>query len=162
MLEDPSDVEREVLGNIQYKENDAVLHTDTSLLPSTKRAWASWNYLVPARPEEKVIVTYDMNALQQIDGAPATFCVSLNPGDRVDPSRVLYRTKYAHPLYTAESVAAQARFDEVSGPRNTYYCGAYWRYGFHEDGVISALAVAKKLGVTLDTPVPETAAEVAA
>ena len=162
MLEDPSDVEREVLGNIQYKENDAVLHTDTSLLPSTKRAWASWNYLVPARPEEKVIVTYDMNALQQIDGAPATFCVSLNPGDRVDPSRVLYRTKYAHPLYTAESVAAQARFDEVSGPRNTYYCGAYWRYGFHEDGVISALAVAKKLGVTIDTPVPETAAEVAA
>ena len=118
--------------------------------------------MVPSRAEEKAIVTYDMNTLQRIDGAPATFCVSLNPGDRVDPSRVLYRTKYAHPLYTADSVAAQARFEEVSGPRNTYYCGAYWRYGFHEDGVVSALAVAKKLGVTLDTPLSGTMAGVAA
>ncbi len=161
MLDDPSDAEREVLGNIRYKENEAVLHTDTTLLPSTKRAWASWNYVVPSRREEKVVVTYDMNALQRIDGAPATFCVSLNPGDRVDSSQVLYRTKYAHPLYTAESVAAQARVDEVSGPRNTYYCGAYWRYGFHEDGVVSALAVAKKLGISLDTPGQPASAEAA-
>jgi predicted NAD/FAD-binding protein len=161
MLADPSDAEREVLGAMLYQDNDAVLHTDASLLPRTRRAWASWNYLIPERREDKVVVTYDMNALQGIEGSPETFCVSLNAGDRIDPERILYRTTYAHPLYTAASVAAQARVDEVSGPRNTYYCGAYWRYGFHEDGVVSALAVAKKLGVTLDTlwPIQTEAAE---
>jgi predicted NAD/FAD-binding protein len=152
MLDDPSDAEREVLGAMLYQDNDAVLHTDASLLPKTRRAWASWNYLIPKRAEDKVVVTYDMNALQGIEGCPKTFCVSLNAGDRIDPDRVLYRTTYAHPLYTAASVAAQARIDEVSGPRNTFYCGAYWRYGFHEDGVVSALAVAEKLGIALDTP----------
>lgn len=152
MLEDPSDAEREVLSAMRYQENDAVLHTDVSLLPRRKRARASWNYAIPARRGDRVVVTYDMNTLQCLEGAPATFCVSLNPGDRVDPSTILYRTTYYHPLHTSESVAAQQRVDEISGPRNTYYCGAYWRYGFHEDGVVSALAVAKKLGVTLDTP----------
>jgi predicted NAD/FAD-binding protein len=161
MLADPSDAEREVLGAMRYQANEAVLHTDASLLPATKRAWASWNYLVPANSEDKVIVTYDMNALQRIEGAPATFCVSLNAGDRIDPKEVLYRASYSHPLYTAESVAAQARIDEVSGPRHTLYCGAYWRYGFHEDGVVSALAVAEKLGVTLETPRRLEAAEAA-
>ena len=161
MLADPSDAEHDVLGAIRYQKNDAVLHTDASLLPRTRRAWGSWNYLVPSRPEDKLIVTYDMNTLQRMDEAPATFCVSLNAGDRIDPSKVLYRTTYAHPLYTSESVAARARIDEVSGPRNTYYCGAYWRHGFHEDGAVSALTVAKKLGVELDTAsrtsVPEAA-----
>jgi predicted NAD/FAD-binding protein len=161
MLADPSDAEREVLGAMHYQSNEAVLHTDTSLLPRTRRARASWNYLIPSSPEDKVIVTYDMNALQRIEGAPETFCVSLNAGDRIDPARVLYRTTYAHPLYTAQSVAAQARIDEVSGPRNTFYCGAYWRYGFHEDGVVSALAVAEKLGVTLDLPLDAHASEAA-
>ncbi len=151
MLADPSDAEREVLGAMRYQENDAVLHTDASLLPRTQRAWASWNYLIPSSPSDKVIVTYDMNALQRIEDAPTTFCLSLNAGDRIAREEILYRTKYAHPLYSPEAVAAQGRIDEVSGPRNTYYCGAYWRYGFHEDGVVSALAVAKKLGVTLDT-----------
>ena len=161
MLADPSDAEREVLGAMLYQDNDAVLHTDASLLPRTKRAWASWNYLIPAREEEKVVVTYDMNALQGIEGCPERFCVSLNAGDRIDPERILYRTTYAHPLYTAASVAAQERIDEISGPRNTYYCGAYWRYGFHEDGVVSALAVAKKLGIGLDTPWSSPRAEAA-
>jgi predicted NAD/FAD-binding protein len=162
MLADPSNAEREVLSAMRYQENDAVLHTDVSLLPRTKRAWASWNYLIPPSPGDKVIVTYDMNALQRIEDAPATFCVSLNAGDRIARDEILYRTKYAHPLYTPESVAAQGRIDEVSGPRHTYYCGAYWRYGFHEDGVVSALTVAKKLGVTLDTPSRRRASEAAA
>jgi len=153
MLADPSDAEREVLGAMRYQANDAALHTDVSLLPRRRRAWASWNYQVPRQPEDRVIVTYDMNALQGFDDAPATFCLSLNAGDRVDPSKVLYRTSYQHPLYTPESVAAQRRIDEVSGPRHTFYCGAYWRYGFHEDGVVSALAVARKLGIDRHTPV---------
>lgn len=152
MLADPSDAESEILGSMQYQTNEAVLHTDSSLLPRTRRAWASWNYLVPRGPGSRIVVTYDMNALQGIEHAPATFCVSLNAGARIDSSKVLYRTSYAHPLFTTESVSAQARIEEISGVRNTFYCGAYWRYGFHEDGAVSALAVAKKLGVTLDTP----------
>ena len=151
MLADPSDAEREILGAMRYQANDAVLHTDVSLLPRRRRAWASWNYLVPARPESRVIVTYDMNRLQGLEDAPVTFCVSLNSGNRIDPSKVLYRTVYEHPLYTPESVAAQRRVDEISGVRNTYYCGAYWRYGFHEDGVVSAIAAASKLGVRFGT-----------
>ena len=166
MLADPSDAERQILGAMRYQANDALLHTDASLLPRRRRAWSSWNYHVPAHPEEQVVVTYDMNALQGLDDAPATFCVSLNAAERVDPSKVLYRTTYYHPLYTPDSVAAQRRVDEISGPRHTYYCGAYWRYGFHEDGVVSALAVADKLGIRLDAParrgVVDSASEVAA
>jgi predicted NAD/FAD-binding protein len=153
MLADPSDAEREVLGAIRYQANDAVLHTDVSLLPHRRRAWASWNYHVPTQPKDRVVVTYDMNSLQGFGDAPATFCLSLNAGDRINPSKVLYRTSYQHPLYTPDSVAAQRRIDEISGPRHTFYCGAYWRYGFHEDGVVSALAVARKLGISRDTRV---------
>ena len=91
-----------------------------------------------------------MNALQGLREAPLNFCVSLNPGNRIDPSKILYRTRYDHPLFSSESVTAQKRIDEVSGPNHTYYCGAYWRYGFHEDGVVSALAVAKKFGISLE------------
>ncbi|MDH3729324.1 MAG: hypothetical protein OER77_17475, partial [Myxococcales bacterium] len=147
MLADPSRQEREILGAIQYQPNETILHTDTSLLPRRRRAWASWNYLVPRDDGDRVIVTYDMNALQRLEAVPVNFCVSLNADDRVDPSKVLYRTTYHHPLYAPESVAAQARVDEISGVRNTYYCGAYWRYGFHEDGVVSAIAVANKFGL---------------
>jgi predicted NAD/FAD-binding protein len=148
MLGDPSDAEREILGAIRYQSNEAALHTDDSLLPRSRRAWASWNYRVPAGNHDRVAVTYDMNELQGIEDAPVRFCVSLNASDRVDPTKVLYRRTYHHPLFTAESVAAQRRLDEISGQRHTYYCGAYWRYGFHEDGVVSALAVARKLGIT--------------
>ena len=149
MLADPSPAEREVLGAMRYQANEAVLHTDESLLPRRRRARASWNYNVPARTEERVVVTYDMNSLQGFTDAPATFCVSLNSENRVDPQKVLYRTTYHHPLYTTESVTAQRRWDEINGSRHTYFCGAYWRYGFHEDGVVSALAVARKFGIGL-------------
>lgn len=163
MLADPSDAERETLGAMRYQSNEAVLHTDAALLPRTRRAWASWNYHLPKVASDRVVVTYHMNALQGLRGAPLEFCVSLNPSDRVDSSKVLYRTRYDHPLFTSDSVAAQKRIDEVSGPRHTYYCGAYWRYGFHEDGVVSALAVAKKLGISLEgARAPEIGAEAAA
>ncbi|MEM8608140.1 MAG: FAD-dependent oxidoreductase [Myxococcota bacterium] len=152
MLSDPSDAEREILDAIRYQENDTVLHTDTSLMPRERRAWASWNYEVPSRPKDRVIVTYDMNALQGegLRDAPVRFCVSLNAKDRIDPTKILYRTTYHHPLYTAATIDAQRRVNEISGVRNTYYCGAYWRYGFHEDGVVSALEVAAKFGLALD------------
>lgn len=138
LLRDPTGPEREALGAIGYQENEAVLHTDARLLPRRRLAWAAWNYHVPAAPRERVALTYNMNILQRLD-APQTFCVTLNRSEAIDPARVLKRIVYHHPLYTPAAVAAQARQRELNGARRTYYCGAYWRFGFHEDGVVSAL-----------------------
>jgi predicted NAD/FAD-binding protein len=137
-LADASPLEREVLGAMPYQENEAVLHTDVSLLPRARRAWAAWNYHVPAEPAARVAITYNMNILQTLP-APETFCVTLNRTADIDPRRVLKRITYHHPLYTRAAVAAQQRQRELNGGR-TWFCGAYWRYGFHEDGVVSALA----------------------
>ena len=87
-----------------------------------------------------------MNILQSLD-APETICVSLNMEERINPEKVLKRIVYHHPVYTQRTVESQNRKDEISGVNNTYYAGAYWKYGFHEDGVVSALDVCKKLGV---------------
>jgi predicted NAD/FAD-binding protein len=144
ILADPSPQEREILSAIPYQENEAVLHTDLRLLPRRRRAWAAWNYHIPAQDEERVAVSYNMNMLQELD-ASDTFCVTLNRSEAVDPAKILYRTVYHHPVFTPQAVAAQARRDEISGVNRTWYCGAYWGYGFHEDGVNSALAVAKSL-----------------
>ena len=144
LLADPTPKEQEILGAIPYQENEAVLHTDARLLPHRKLAWAAWNYHLPTQPQTRVAVTYNMNLLQNLD-APVTFCVTLNRSEAIDPARVLYRTTYHHPVFTAEGVKAQARRDEISGVNRTWYCGAYWRYGFHEDGVNSGLAVARGL-----------------
>jgi predicted NAD/FAD-binding protein len=139
LLQDPSPAEREVLGAIRYQRNEVVLHTDTRLLPRSPRARAAWNYHLPAGPGTGVAVTYDMNLLQGI-ASPLTFCVTLNRSEAIAPSRVLMRLDYDHPVYTRDAVAAQARHAEIDGARRTYYCGAYWGFGFHEDGVRSALA----------------------
>jgi uncharacterized protein len=139
LLADPSDTERQVLGAIPYQENAVVLHTDTRLLPRSRRAWAAWNYHIPTGGTENVSVTYNMNILQGI-AAPETFCVTLNETDAIAPGKVLERYTYHHPVFTPEGIAAQARHREIDGAFNTYYCGAYWRNGFHEDGVVSALA----------------------
>ncbi|MDR3394435.1 MAG: FAD-dependent oxidoreductase [Parasulfuritortus sp.] len=138
LLSDPSAAEQEVLSAIPYQANEAVLHTDNRLLPKRRRAWAAWNYLMPGGPGDRVCLTYDMNILQGLD-APETLCVTLNATDRIDPARIIERMTYHHPLFTNASVAAQARHREIDGTRRTYYCGAWWRYGFHEDGVVSAL-----------------------
>ena len=136
LLEEPSAAEREILGAIPYQENEAVLHTDTALLPRARRAVAAWNYHVQAGPDPRVCVTYNMNHLQSLPG-PHTLCVTLNRSAAIDPAMVLRRVNYQHPVFTREAVAAQARLDEINGARGTYFCGAYWRYGFHEDGVLS-------------------------
>lgn len=138
LLADPTPVEREVLSAIPYQANEAVLHTDTRLLPRNRRAWAAWNYLMPEGPGGRVCLTYNMNILQRLD-APETLCVTLNANERIDPQCVLARMTYHHPLFTPEGVAAQARHREIDGTGRTYYCGAWWRNGFHEDGVVSAL-----------------------
>jgi predicted NAD/FAD-binding protein len=138
LLADPSRAEREILGALPYQRNEALLHTDTSLLPRRRRAWAAWNYHRLPNTQAGVALTYDMNVLQNLRSGH-TFCVTLNAGSHVDPKRVLRRMEYAHPLFTPAGAAAQQRHHEISGVRRTHYCGAYWRYGFHEDGVVSAL-----------------------
>ena len=145
LLADPSTAEQDILGRIPYQENQVVLHTDTTVLPPQRAAWASWNYLSLDGPPNRVALTYDMNRLQGLD-APETFCVSLNSGDRIDPARVLRRFVYHHPLYTPASLAARRRHHEINGVNRTSFCGAYWGYGFHEDGVNSALAVCRPFG----------------
>jgi predicted NAD/FAD-binding protein len=138
LLADPSEPEREVLGAIPYQRNEAVLHTDTSLLPRRRTAWSSWNFHLADGPPRGSTVTYWMNNLQRLQ-AEREYLVTLNRGDEIDREKVLRRFEYDHPVYTAEGVAAQARHGEISGVRRTHYCGAYWGWGFHEDGVVSAL-----------------------
>jgi predicted NAD/FAD-binding protein len=148
MLADPSPDERETLGAIRYQANDVVLHTDARLLPQRRRAWASWNYHVPAGDDGPVQVSYLMNRLQRLPTA-TPFVVSLNASHRIDPARVLGRFTYHHPVYTSDALRAQQRHDALDGRNRTHYCGAYWGYGFHEDGVVSGLKVARRLGKEL-------------
>ena len=139
MLQDPSPGENAILGAMRYQDNEVVLHTDIRLLPRNRNTWSSWNYLLTAR-EQRAILTYNMNILQNIN-APETFCVTLNHSNAINPHKILGRFNYAHPVFTLEGVAAQERWSEINtGP--TWYCGAYWHNGFHEDGVRSARRVA--------------------
>ena len=140
LLADPSAAEREVLGSFPFQANEAVLHTDERLLPRNPRARAAWNYHLRRDPHLGCAITYDMNVLQSLSST-RRYLVSLNLGERIDPDRVLARFSYDHPVYTPAGVAAQRRHAEISGVRRSFYCGAYWRHGFHEDGVVSALTV---------------------
>ncbi|AKP91924.1 NAD(P)/FAD-dependent oxidoreductase [Achromobacter ruhlandii] len=144
LLADATPQERQVLGAIAYQDNDVVLHTDARLLPRQRKAWAAWNAYVPADPQAPCSVSYCMNLLQGI-ASPRPFIVTLNRGDAIDPAQVLARMRYHHPVYTHEAVAAQARRAEISGRRRTWYVGAYWGWGFHEDGVASALDVVRAM-----------------
>ena len=148
LLSDPTEEEQAILGAIPYQTNSALLHTDTSILPKRKLAWASWNYYLDQDEQKPVILTYNMNILQRLD-CDETFCVTLNSNDLIDQNKIIKELNYEHPLFTHESVKAQARKNEISGVNNTYYCGAYWRNGFHEDGVVSALDVCKSFGIEL-------------
>jgi predicted NAD/FAD-binding protein len=148
MLADPSDAEREILGAIPYQENVTVLHTDHTVLPKHRAAWASWNYHLPPNEVDRVTLTYYMNRLQTLR-APVDFCVTLNRQDAIAASQVVGTYIYHHPLFTPAGIAAQKRRAEINGVNRTYFCGAYWSYGFHEDGVKSALAVCEQFGKTL-------------
>ena len=147
MLADPSDAEREVLGAMPYQANETVLHTDARLLPRNRKAWAAWSAHVPAEAGAPCTVSNVMNLLQGID-SPEPFVVTLNRSKQIDPAKVLARMRYHHPVYTHASVAAQSRRDEISGVNRTWYAGAYWGFGFHEDGLRSGIDVARGLGAT--------------
>lgn len=148
MLSDPSEAEREILGGIPYQDNLAVLHQDASLMPRSKAAWASWNYFIPRQGTGYVSLTYNMNILQGL-GSPVEFCVTLNPTRTIDPAQTVCRMNYHHPVYTSRGTLMQKRHNEINGVNRTYFCGAYWGYGFHEDGVNSALAVCRHFGEAL-------------
>lgn len=155
LLRDPSPAEREILGAIAYQDNDAVLHTDTSLMPRSTRAWAAWNYHRSAQNTGRVSVTYDLSRLQSLPG-PRRFLLTLNDTGTVDPQLVVQRLNYAHPLYTRATITAQQRHAEINGVNRSYYCGAYWGYGFHEDGVRSAIAACdaftRHTGIPISVP----------
>ncbi|WP_460241119.1 NAD(P)/FAD-dependent oxidoreductase [Aurantivibrio infirmus] len=146
LLADASFDEKKLLGAMPYKNNKVVLHTDASLLPKKKRAWAAWNYLLSGETQDSAVLTYDMNILQGIH-SKSTFCVTLNAKDRIDPATILGEYDYAHPSISLASVSAQKNWANINGVKNTWFCGAYWGNGFHEDGVVSALRVAEGLGV---------------
>jgi len=155
LLADATRAEREILSYFPYQKNEAILHSDASLLPRRKRAWASWNYFIDGDATKPPTVTYDVNRLQRL-GAPGPICVTLNPQRLVDPSKTIAQFSYDHPAFGPGATAAQKRHGEISGLHRTHFCGAYWRYGFHEDGVRSALAVCRHFGIDLsavDLPV---------
>ena len=144
LLGDPTPAEREILGAIRYQANELVLHTDERLLPRRRAARQAWNYRLARQPGGAVTVTYSMNRLQRLD-CPVELCVSLNLTDRIDSARIVRTLQFAHPVFDGPALAAQARRDEIDGCHRTHYCGAYWGYGFHEDGVRSALRTVAKV-----------------
>ena len=148
MLETPSPLEVEILGAIKYQLNETTLHTDESVLPSKKKTWASWNYFLPAEASSKVSISYNMNILQGIK-SPESFIVSLNSDHYIDPTKVINKFTYHHPVFDAHAVVAQKGWTKISGVDRIHYCGAYWGHGFHEDGVQSAFRVCKSIGVEI-------------
>lgn len=148
MLDDASAAETDILSAIPYQANEVVLHTDTRLLPVHRRAWSSWNYHLTAEEQSHAVLTYDMNILQGLQSRH-TFCVTLNHTNAIDPSKILRKFSYSHPVFTLAGMQAQQRWHEINGVNHTWFCGAYWRNGFHEDGVASALRICKAFGESL-------------
>lgn len=151
LLADPSPDEQRILGAMPYQPNEAVLHTDARLLPRRRRAWASWNYHLADDATHVARVTYDLTRLQRL---PTTtrYLVTLNHTKAIAPETILRTIRYHHPLYTHAAVAAQREWQTINGVNRTSYCGAYWSYGFHEDGVKSGLAVCRALGELASRP----------
>jgi predicted NAD/FAD-binding protein len=148
LLADPDPAERDILSHLRYQPNTAVLHTDTSVLPRHRRAWAAWNYITgPGRAaDEPASLTYWMNSLQSLDAAQ-DYCVTVNPVTPIRPEKIIRTLRYEHPIYSLEALAAQKRLPQISGQRRTHFAGAYFGYGFHEDGMRAGLNVARALGV---------------
>lgn len=155
MLTGASSDEIDVLSKIPYQKNEVVLHTDTSILPSKRSTWSSWNYRIvddgdnsASNHELPPVLTYDMNILQSIQ-SDTTFCVTLNRTQAIAPEKILGTYHYDHPVFSVEGIKAQQRWSDINGVNRTWFCGAYWANGFHEDGVVSALKVAEKFGASL-------------
>jgi len=145
LLGDASRNERDILGAMPYQENETVLHTDARLLPKRRKAWAAWNAFVPADPGAECTVSYCMNLLQSLR-SPEPFVVTLNRSADIAPEKIIAKMRYQHPVFDHASVAAKARRGEINGVNRTWFAGAYWGFGFHEDGLRSGLEVAQAIG----------------
>lgn len=148
LLAEPTVQEQQILGNIPYAKNSVVMHTDSSVLPKAKLAWASWNYNLTSHRERPASVSYNMNILQSIK-SDTTFCITLNQDEAIDADKILGRYTYHHPVFNNDSFTAQKRRAEICGHNKTHFAGAYWYNGFHEDGVRSAVDVGKRFGINL-------------
>ena len=146
--EDATDDEKTALSSIPYQQNLAILHTDESVLPTRRSCWAAWNYRVPEKTARPIVLTYNMNILQGLN-APKTLCVTLNDEDAIDSSKIIAKIPYEHPVFQPSRQTAHDLFDKINHQNRTSFCGAYWRYGFHEDGVVSALNAVAPFGVSL-------------
>ena len=149
LLADPGEDESAILSAIAYSQNEVVLHTDESLLPKRRKAWSSWNYLL-GRDRKKAVLTYNMNILQGLESA-TSFCVTMNDTASIDPQKIIGRYQYAHPEFSQRAIEAQQSWSKINGINRTWFCGAWWANGFHEDGVVSALRVVDALGGTAKT-----------
>jgi predicted NAD/FAD-binding protein len=145
LLGDASPAEQATLGAIDYQTNEVILHTDTRVLPKCKRAWSSWNYRLRQHQQARAVLSYNMNILQGMSD-DTTFCVTLNDTQAIAPDTILRRFEYAHPVFTQGALEAQQRWATVNGVNRTWFCGAYWGNGFHEDGVVSAKRVSRAIG----------------
>ena len=148
LLASPNNIEKEILSSFSWQKNVATLHTDQKIMPLNKRAWASWNYFLSSEKQTQACVTYYMNRLQSLKSKKDYF-VSLNADKYLDPAKIIKSITYSHPVYSEQAFQNQSRHSEISGMNNIHFCGAYWGYGFHEDGVKSALKVCQRWGVTL-------------
>jgi predicted NAD/FAD-binding protein len=148
LLGDASNDEHTILSSISYQKNSVVMHTDIELLPKRRTTWSSWNYLLQSDKREAPILTYSMNILQGIESA-TEFCVSLNAKHKINVKKIIGEYEYSHPVFSQKAMHAQAAWPLINGVNHTWFCGAYWFNGFHEDGVNSALRVVKALGVTV-------------
>jgi uncharacterized protein len=144
LLGEPSAKEQAILNAMPYQKNEAVLHTDSSILPKKKRAWAAWNYHILPQANENAALTYNMNILQSLK-TKETYNVTLNYTEAIAPEKIIKKIQYMHPRFSLEGINAQSRHSEISGQSRTFYCGAYWRYGFHEDGVVSGLKAVEQV-----------------
>jgi predicted NAD/FAD-binding protein len=149
LLNDATEDEAAILSAMPYSENSVILHTDKTLLPKREKAWASWNYQLSQDRSKAASVTYNMNILQGIE-SENTFCVTLNQKEDIDPNLILREFTYHHPIFSSESIQAQQQRDKICGINQTHFAGAYWHSGFHEDGVRSAVEVAKRFGCSLE------------
>ena len=149
IIDDLSDQEKDVIGNVQYQPNEMILHSDTSFMPKEKKAWSSWVYQSEEKSDQSgnVSLSYWMNNLQPLD-TDTPVIVTLNPAREPDPTKIYDRYQFEHPVFDQKAIDAQSRIDALQGINNTWYCGAWQRYGFHEDGLLSAVNVAKKMGVS--------------
>ena len=148
LLKDATTKEIEVLGAILYTNNDVVMHTDITMLPKRKLAWAAWNYKLNGQNHQSATVTYNMNILQSLT-SKYTYCVTLNQNQEIDPNKIIGHYQYAHPVFDIKSQKARAKRDSICGHNHTHFAGAYWYNGFHEDGVVSALDVCEHFGEKL-------------